>query len=48
MAALLRQQSRPDYDSGVSDLSAGVRTTFINFMNKRLYKYNLPSVSFSI
>ena len=30
MAALLRQQSRPDYDNGVSDLSAGVRTTFIN------------------
>jgi hypothetical protein len=28
MAALFRQQSRPDYNYGVSDLSAGVRTTF--------------------
>ena len=29
MTALLHQQSRPNYDYGVSDLRAGVRTTFI-------------------
>ena len=29
MTALLHQESRPNYDYGVSDLSAGVRTTFI-------------------
>lgn len=29
MAALLHQQSRPNYGYGVSNLSAGVRTTFI-------------------
>jgi hypothetical protein len=29
MAALLHQQSRPNYDYEVSDLKAGVRTTFI-------------------
>ena len=40
MAALLHQQNRPNYDYGVSDLSAGVRTTFIYFMNKqRLYTF---------
>jgi hypothetical protein len=29
MTALLHQESRPNYDYGVSDLRAGVRTTFI-------------------
>jgi hypothetical protein len=29
MAALRHQQSRPNYDYGVPDLSAGVRTNFI-------------------
>jgi hypothetical protein len=29
MAALLHKQRRPNYDYGVPDLSAGVRTTFI-------------------
>jgi hypothetical protein len=29
MAALLHQQSRPNYDYEVSDLSAGIWTTFL-------------------
>jgi hypothetical protein len=38
--ALLHQQSRPNYDYGVSDFSAGVRTTFIHVI---LWEERLPN-----
>ena len=40
MTALLHQQSRPNYDYGVSDFSAGVRTTFIYVI---LWEERLPN-----
>jgi hypothetical protein len=47
MAALLHQQSRPNYDYGVSDLSAGVRTIFIcHIVGEEATKYSTRCLLF--